>query len=320
MWRNKEFFFLAIGLWLFAFFCSLSFAQNPLSTVKDSVDFLLDRDFSKNAVRDSSVKNLVMMGNRAIPRLIEYLGVNDVMVRITVMDVLTKIGSPCVEPLLSVFEKGDFFARRRATYLLGEIKDRSNRTFLMHLLQDKDPQVRAMAARGLGNLGDTSFFFSDSVVARVLIKALKDPDSDVRYQACNSLGKVRHIEALIPLTNSVLDTVWNVRFAACSALRKYGRHAFEHFTELLDEEREDIRCLALENLPEVDWNHKTKKHESLKDLIQALSDTSWTIRRSAVIALRKIGGKRVERILKRHNLNEKNALVKGEINLILKEK
>ena len=67
---------------------------------------------------------------------------------------------------------------------------------LIKLLEDQDPNVRAVAAISLGRTG-----VSDENVVDDLIKLLKDPDRIVRQSACLSLGHMKAIKAIPDIGN-----------------------------------------------------------------------------------------------------------------------
>ena len=71
---------------------------------------------------------------------------------------------------------------------------------LMQLLEDGDPNVRAVAAISLGRTGCT-----DEPVVDKLIDLLKDGDRIVRQSACLSLGHMKAVKAIPHIGN-----IWSV--------------------------------------------------------------------------------------------------------------
>lgn len=67
---------------------------------------------------------------------------------------------------------------------------------LLKLLEDEDPNVRAVAAISLGRTGCT-----DENVVDSLIKLLKDQDRIVRQSACLSLGSMKAVKAIPHIGN-----------------------------------------------------------------------------------------------------------------------
>lgn len=84
---------------------------------------------------------------------------------------------------------------------------------LMKLLEDEDPNVRAVAAICLGRTGCTE----ERVVDR-LIELLKDGDRIVRQSACLSLGAMKAVKAIPHIGN-----IWYV-FVHVSAMEHASTH------------------------------------------------------------------------------------------------
>ena len=71
----------------------------------------------------------------------------------------------------------------------------------MQLLEDEDPNVRAVAAISLGRTGCT-----EERVIDKLISLLKDTDRIVRQSACLSLGTMKAVKAIPHIGNIWLVT------------------------------------------------------------------------------------------------------------------
>jgi len=86
---------------------------------------------------------------------------------------------------------------------------------LIEVLGDYDmqPKVRARAALGLGEIGDTRG-------VEPLIQALQDEDSFLRRMAAVALGNIGDTRAIEPLTNALEDEDSDVRRDAAKALEK----------------------------------------------------------------------------------------------------
>ena len=82
---------------------------------------------------------------------------------------------------------------------------------------DKDPSVRAAAARALGRAGDPKYAID-------LARALVDPSDNVRWNAASALDNVISDEAIQALkTRSTQDSSKDVRLCCTKALRHYPR-------------------------------------------------------------------------------------------------
>jgi quinoprotein glucose dehydrogenase len=92
---------------------------------------------------------------------------------------------------------------------------------LAKLLNDNDAEVRAQAAKGLGDIGYAKSFDA-------LVKKLSDPEARVQFFAAQSLGKFKDGRATVPLL-ALLKRNDNhdpyLRHAAAHALARIGKNA-----------------------------------------------------------------------------------------------
>jgi quinoprotein glucose dehydrogenase len=92
---------------------------------------------------------------------------------------------------------------------------------LRKLLGDSDPEVRAQAAKGLGDIGDAKSY-------ETLVKKLSDAEPRVQFFAAQSLGKLR-LPAATPELLALLKRNDNkdayIRHAAAHALARIGKNA-----------------------------------------------------------------------------------------------
>ena len=75
--------------------------------------------------------------------------------------------------------------------LLGKFQNPAVIEALLRLLDDDDPNIRAVAAISLGRTG-----IQDEMVIDRLIEQLKDGDRIVRQSACLSLGALKAVKAI----------------------------------------------------------------------------------------------------------------------------
>lgn len=110
---------------------------------------------------------------------------------------------------------------------------------LMTLLNDNDPNVRAVAAISLGRTGTTKEWVVDA-----LIELLKDSDRIVRQSACLSLGAMKAVKAVPHIGNIWRnDFISVVRNAARTALEKMDVPEAKEVlkvTKILEEEIEKL--------------------------------------------------------------------------------
>lgn len=110
---------------------------------------------------------------------------------------------------------------------------------LIQLLNDEDPNVRAVAAVSLGRTGNASDYIVDH-----LIQLLSDKDRIVRQGACLSLGHLK-AEKAVPSIGFVWrnDFISVVRSAARTALELMGNESAKQLlnvTKILEEEIKDL--------------------------------------------------------------------------------
>jgi len=96
---------------------------------------------------------------------------------------------------------------------LGEIGDTRAVEPLIQVLEDKDRDVRLVAARVLGGMGDTR-------AVEPLIQLLEDEDRGVRMSAARALGRIGDKRAVEPLTNALEDEDSLVQDAVKDALEE----------------------------------------------------------------------------------------------------
>jgi HEAT repeat protein len=143
---------------------------------------------------------------------------------------------------------------------------------LVHLLEtDPEPEVRASAVAALG-------FFENTERLPVLLRAISDPDENIRYQIAVALGRFGE-------TQWERDTTY--REATRTAL-----------LQLMDDEDEDVRDWATFGIHQGD--HDTP--ETRARLWKALDDENYDVRGEAAEGLAKFGDRtlipRLEELLR----------------------
>ncbi len=125
--------------------------------------------------------NLVKIGEKALPPLIELLDDQDPRVKTLAAETLGKIGDvKALRPLVSYLDDQDVTMRVYVVNALGCIKSASAVKPLIKCLQDENWEVRKSAAEVLGGIGD-------SQAIKPLIAALEDENAGVRENAAVAL-------------------------------------------------------------------------------------------------------------------------------------
>jgi HEAT repeat protein len=110
-------------------------------------------------------------------------------------------------PLYLHLERADMASAVYADILSGSPAD----TAVYDLLHDKDPVIRAGAARILG-------LTAKPEAIGALTDATKDTDQDVRRAAVVALGAIKDPATIDPLIAALKDSYWDVRSEAANAL------------------------------------------------------------------------------------------------------
>ena len=129
---------------------------------------------------------------RSAAELARLLAHPDWRVRLEAQYTLAERGAASIAVLAGVAGDAgaDALARRHAIWGLGQLADKLPAALVpvRPLLQDKDSEVRAQAAKMLGDHGATD-------MAGALVTALKDENARVKFFAAQSLGKLKQASA-----------------------------------------------------------------------------------------------------------------------------
>ncbi len=146
-------------------------------------------------------------------------------------------------------------------------------SIIVKALKDKDSDVRGRAAEALENIK------SDTAV-QLLINALKDEDSDVRGRAAEALGNIKSDTAVQPLINALKDEDSDVRGSAAQALGNIKSDtAVQPLINALKDEDSDVRGSAADALGNI------KSDTAVQSLINALKDEDSDVQWRAAQAL-----------------------------------
>jgi quinoprotein glucose dehydrogenase len=137
---------------------------------------------------------------RSNAELTRLLGHADWRVRLEAQYTLAERGAPSQKVLAGVAAdtRANSLARRHALWGLGQLAERTPAALspVKPLLKDRDAEVRAQAAKLLGDHG-----VSDT--AEGLVAALRDPENRVKFFAAQSLGKLKYAPAVPALLDAL---------------------------------------------------------------------------------------------------------------------
>lgn len=199
------------------------------------------------------------------------------------------------------------WTRAHALRILGELKVPASVPALLEALEDKDPDVRIVAARSLGRmrlqaaeealvaqLGKHEHAVSSRIAAiciemgtrtgPLLIRTLRDGKPKARFWAARILGEVKESRACRALGDALLDPDPDVRSASAWALGSITDRATAPLVgTALRDPVWYVRAHAAEALGKIGDDSYAS---ALADL---LTDRSWWVRRNALDALVRLG-------------------------------
>lgn len=176
---------------------------------------------SNASVRAAAKTVIRQSGTNAIPLFLEMVKDDQQgPVAVEGFEVLGSIGHPAIPALEEMLTNSHPSPLVAAS--LASVGSLGIDVLLRHI-RAGNPRLRAVAALGLGGLGD-----QNAGVIMALIGCLKDPAPVVRTSAANSLGSLGFsAEIVVPAlaATAIYDTNLNTRFAALQAIGAYGSAA-----------------------------------------------------------------------------------------------
>jgi HEAT repeat protein len=230
--------------------------------------------FADSDKRDSAARELIAMGEDAVPPLIAALQSQDANLVPFYEQILARIPSstpalinqlktahPIVRgraaevffyskdraaiPALLEALKGEYFTvRARAAISLANMDDPRAIPHLLPLLKDQEDEVRRAACFSVARFCDPTTFDD---IANILFD---DPKIEVRQAAATALGDTRHTAALPYLMDALRDSTWWFEHEKAvvdllSAIEKMGNAALEPLIEALGDKEANVRKYAV---------------------------------------------------------------------------
>ena len=197
--------------------------------------------------------------------------------------------------------------RARAAKVLGELNLPVASAALYRALDDPDPDIRSVAARGLSKLrhpraqaalieilGRHEELISSRIAAMfidvgaasvpLLVKNMRNTNWRARFWTAEILGQVADRRAEGVLVSALNDSSADVRAAAAKALGKIGtKSAGLQVIPLLRDAEWFVRSHAAWTLGQL------KMVEAVGELVRSLYDRAWWVRKSSLEALANVG-------------------------------
>jgi HEAT repeat protein len=160
------------------------------------------------------------------------------------IEYLRQSGGNSLEGLLAILDDPNASTEKRlaACWVLGRLDDPTAVTALLHILEEENAELRAAAARALGELG------SAQMAVPVLVAAMRsDTEAEVRKSATYALGLLgdqRAVEPLVGVLESHHDAP-EVRGMAAEALADLGsKEAIAQLVTALEDASVEVRFWA----------------------------------------------------------------------------
>ncbi len=213
-----------------------------------------------------------------VPDLIARMGGKDTIIKIHLINLLSKFDRPEINQALEMQLKDTNKMVRGAA--LGALASRGgtiNIEPVSKMLQDPDLDVQSKAI-------DVMVKINHPDTVKFLLPALKDESEYARRAAVEVLNKVGNVNSVKDLLEAIKDDDWWVRSRAGDALAEIGGpKVVDSVVALINDKDEEIRRTAIEIL------NTTKDERAVDHLIKATDDDDWWVRERAVDALTQLG-------------------------------
>lgn len=240
---------------------------------------------------NSSSESRILVGQKAIPRLLNLLNHIDPDVRWCVAHILVIIGDrSATQGLIRLLKDPSDDVRNSAVIALGKICDETAIPDLIEFLKnpshniDRSHELRKCGSSALASIGGKQALIG-------LLFLLEHPDEDVRWCAIDGLGDMGDKDAVIGLIYRLRDCSSNIRSKAAYTL---GLIADETVVpELISylqcaSETSDGECWSV-----IDALGSIGSKKAIPELHRFLAKSNGYLREKAIFALGEIGDKSV---------------------------
>ncbi|HHN64586.1 MAG TPA: hypothetical protein ENK09_04415 [Nitrospirae bacterium] len=159
-------------------------------------------------VSDAAMRSLISIGGEVTAYMMLPLLREHALLRNTALLVMKEIGNIRIIRKLLIDKDDD--VRKFGVDLIAELKDRESCPYLRDLMKDPNPNVRAATASAIGKIGCHD-------LKDELIEALDD-DEWVCFSALDSMGRLKDVEFIEPLSRLLDSGSDAIRYAAIEAL------------------------------------------------------------------------------------------------------
>jgi len=220
---------------------------------------------------------LLDQGKTSVLPLTGLLASEEPTVRTAAAELLGVLGdAAALDSLIGALADADTRVRLSVAHALGRIRHTRSAVTLARLLEDQDNRVAATAVDGLETLGD--------LAVEPVFALLNHESADVRVQAIDVLGRLRHKGACDRLIRGLSDGVASVRIESAHALGEVGEiQAVPALIGALRDRDPVVRATSAESLGSL------RDFAGTMPLLNLLGDEYDLVRINALRALGRIG-------------------------------
>lgn len=188
----------------------------------------LEIDLNDEGARQAAVQQLAERGPDIIPRLLEYVSINDVQLSFTVKESIAKMGTDAAPALREALAEHGYAPRVVSfiLWVLGDLKDDSSLETFLSCIPSQEGIVRTAAMRGISRL-------AHGLPVETLLPAAADETPAVRKFCAVALGSSREASAIKTLVALLADGHYTVRFAAFESLRDKAEAAGPYLQQMV---------------------------------------------------------------------------------------
>jgi len=168
-------------------------------------------------VQDAAMRSLIAFGGEIVAYMVLPLLRESSYLRNTGLIILKQLGAVSVSLLYPLLKDKDHDVRKFAVDLLSEIQTNVDASQIVRSLEDENPNVRAAAAKALGDLG-----YHNAIPQ--LMERLKDEEW-VCFYTLQSLGDLKAQDAASAISSLLSSPSEVVRFSAIETMGRLGSSA-----------------------------------------------------------------------------------------------
>ena len=193
-----------------------------------------------NHDKEKAIEQLTSFPDKkAVESVIPLLKEKDTQVRMAAWEILKRIGSSNIDAVVALLDDENEDIRIYAVEILGGLKNSSTIPDIIRKTREENPNVRNIACMALGG------FQGDERAVGALLDALKD-DEWIAFSAIESLGKIGHKEAILPLLNMFKNGGEEISLASCEVLiNLHDEAVLDEMLDLLKEFEQKKRDVYL---------------------------------------------------------------------------